>query len=37
MEISDIEKSKSYITIEIIEYVPDTVGIKTIIKGLYCP
>lgn len=29
---SDIEKSKSHIIVEIIEYVPDSVVIKTIIK-----
>jgi len=31
-EISDIEKSKSHIIVEIIEYVPNSVVIKTIIK-----
>lgn len=32
MENTEIEKSKSLITVEIIEYVPDAVVIKTIIK-----
>ena len=29
MEISEIEKSKSHITVEIIEYVPNSVVIKS--------
>lgn len=32
MEIGEIEKSKSFITVEIIEYVPNSVVIKTILK-----
>jgi quercetin dioxygenase-like cupin family protein len=32
MESSDVEKSKAFIIVEIIEYVPDSVVIKTIIK-----
>lgn len=32
MESTEIEKSKSYITVEIIEYVPNSVVIKTILK-----
>jgi len=32
MEILDIEKSKTFIIVEIIEYVPNSVVIKTIIK-----
>ncbi len=32
MENSEIEKSKSHITVEIIEYVPNSVVIKTILK-----
>ena len=32
MESSEIEKSKSYITVEIIEYIPNAVVIKTILK-----
>jgi len=32
METSEIEKSKSHITVEIIEYVPNSVVIKTILK-----
>ncbi len=32
MEHSDLEKSKSFIVVEIIEYVPNSVVIKTIIK-----
>jgi quercetin dioxygenase-like cupin family protein len=31
-EISEIEKSKAYITVEIIEYIPNAVVIKTILK-----
>jgi quercetin dioxygenase-like cupin family protein len=32
MEISDLEKAKSYITVELIEYLPNSVVIKTIMK-----
>jgi len=32
MEFSEFEKSKAFIIVEIIEYVPDSVVIKTIIK-----
>jgi quercetin dioxygenase-like cupin family protein len=32
METSEVEKSKAFITIEIIEYVPNSVVIKTILK-----
>jgi quercetin dioxygenase-like cupin family protein len=32
MELLDLEKSKAFIIVEIIEYVPDSVVIKTIIK-----
>lgn len=32
MEHAELEKSKPYITVEIIEYVPNSVVIKTIIK-----
>lgn len=32
MENTELEKSKSYIMIEIIEYVPNSVVIKTILK-----
>lgn len=32
MESGDIEKSKTYITVEIIEYMPNSVVIKTILK-----
>jgi quercetin dioxygenase-like cupin family protein len=32
MEVNEIEKSKAHITVEIIEYVPNSVVIKTIIK-----
>ncbi len=32
MELLDLEKSKMFIIVEIIEYVPDSVVIKTIIK-----
>ncbi|NGP87554.1 cupin domain-containing protein [Fodinibius halophilus] len=32
MEYSELEKSKAMIVVEIIEYVPDSVVIKTIIK-----
>jgi quercetin dioxygenase-like cupin family protein len=32
MDITDIEKSKAYITVEIIEYIPNAVVIKTILK-----
>jgi quercetin dioxygenase-like cupin family protein len=31
-ESSEVEKSKSYITVEIIEYIPNAVVIKTILK-----
>src|ERR1035438_7986459 len=31
-ETTELEKAKSYITVEIIEYVPNSVVIKTIIK-----
>jgi quercetin dioxygenase-like cupin family protein len=32
MDIKEIEKSKAHITVEIIEYIPNSVVIKTIIK-----
>src|SRR5690606_585931 len=32
MDVQEIEKSKAFITIEIIEYVPNSVVIKTILK-----
>lgn len=32
MDTSEIEKEKAYITVEIIEYVPNSVVIKTIFK-----
>lgn len=32
MENTEIEKSKTFITVEIIEYIPNAVVIKTIIK-----
>ncbi|NBA85646.1 cupin [Emticicia sp. CRIBPO] len=32
MDINEIEKSKIHITVEIIEYVPNSVVIKTILK-----
>ncbi|KKL99792.1 hypothetical protein LCGC14_1810900, partial [marine sediment metagenome] len=32
MENTDIEKSKAFIVVEIIEYIPNAVVIKTIIK-----
>ena len=32
MDISEIEKSKTFITVEIIEYLPNAVVIKTILK-----
>lgn len=32
MELLELEKSKAFIIVEIIEYVPDSVMIKTIIK-----
>ncbi len=32
MDISEVEKSKAHITVEIIEYIPNSVVIKTIIK-----
>jgi len=32
MDIAEIEKSKTYITVEIIEYIPHSVVIKTILK-----
>ena len=32
MDISEVEKSKSFISVEIIEYVPNSVVIKTILK-----
>jgi quercetin dioxygenase-like cupin family protein len=32
MEDTDLEKSKSYITVEIIEYIPNSIVSKTIIK-----
>lgn len=31
-ESSEVEKAKSYITVEIIEYIPNAVVIKTILK-----
>ncbi|MEI7660848.1 MAG: cupin domain-containing protein [Bacteroidota bacterium] len=32
MDINEVEKSKAHITVEIIEYVPNSVVIKTILK-----
>lgn len=32
MDPSEVEKSKAYITVEIIEYIPNAVVIKTILK-----
>jgi quercetin dioxygenase-like cupin family protein len=32
MDLSEIDKSKSHITIEIVEYLPNAVVIKTILK-----
>lgn len=32
METSEMEKSKSHITVEIVEYVPNSVVIKTILR-----
>ncbi len=32
MELNELEKSKAHITVEIIEYVPNSVVIKTILK-----
>lgn len=32
MDTTELEKSKAYITVEIIEYVPNSVVIKTILK-----
>lgn len=32
MQSSEVEKSKAYITVEIIEYIPNAVVIKTILK-----
>lgn len=32
MDIQEVEKSKGFITVEIIEYVPNSVVIKTILK-----
>lgn len=32
MDIIELQKSKAYITVEIIEYVPNSVVIKTILK-----
>jgi quercetin dioxygenase-like cupin family protein len=32
MDISELEKSKIHITVEIIEYIPNSVVIKTILK-----
>jgi quercetin dioxygenase-like cupin family protein len=32
MENSDLEKSKAFITVEIIEYIPNSIVIKTILK-----
>lgn len=32
MELSEIEKAKVHITVEIIEYIPNSVVIKTILK-----
>lgn len=32
MEIAEIEKSKAFIIVEIIEYIPNSVVIKTIVK-----
>ncbi len=32
MDVPEVEKSKSFITVEIIEYIPNAVVIKTILK-----
>lgn len=32
METTELEKAKAYITVEIIEYIPNSVVIKTILK-----
>jgi quercetin dioxygenase-like cupin family protein len=32
MEASEVEKAKAFITVEIIEYIPNSVVIKTILK-----
>ena len=32
MDITEVEKAKAFIIVEIIEYVPNSVVIKTIIK-----
>ena len=32
MDTSEVEKSKAHVTVEIIEYVPNSVVIKTILK-----
>jgi len=32
MDVQDVEKSKVFITVEIIEYIPNSVVIKTILK-----
>lgn len=32
MESPDVEKSKAFITVEIIEYIPNSIVIKTILK-----
>ncbi|MFZ4457031.1 MAG: cupin domain-containing protein [Bacteroidales bacterium] len=32
MDLSELEKSKAHITVEIIEYIPNSVVIKTILK-----
>lgn len=32
MEITEVEKSKAFIIVEIIEYIPNSVVIKTIVK-----
>jgi quercetin dioxygenase-like cupin family protein len=32
MEVGEVEKAKAFITVEIIEYIPNSVVIKTILK-----
>ena len=32
MDIQEVEKSKAFISVEIIEYVPNSVVVKTILK-----
>ena len=37
MNTKELEKSKAHITVEIIEYVPNSVVIKTILKKVKFP